>query len=278
MFDLIMKAGGYSYLTIENIISFLSSPVTILLLVVLVIFAATYAMIDISAIIFTIDQSKQKNKVHIWQILEFSAKNAVRAWNPRNFLLVIVVLLILPFLNIGMASGVLTTISIPEFILDYINANSWLSTLLFVVSLLLTALMIRWLYAFHYFTLEGCHFQEARKKSRQLAKGKGFWDFISLLFVQFVFLILYLLFLFASIALAAAVGKVFSGVFVLHWIASTLLWMALISSLVVVMALATPVSYSCISALYYKHKEETGEEVIYSKAPSCRMKKGWEQF
>ena len=40
MFDLIMKVGGYSYLTIENIVSFLSNPLVIPLLVILIILAA----------------------------------------------------------------------------------------------------------------------------------------------------------------------------------------------------------------------------------------------
>ncbi len=278
MFDLIMKVGGYSYLTIENIVSFLSNPLVIPLLVILIILAAICAMIDISAIIFTLDQSKQKNTVHVWQIIKFSVKNAARAWNPRNFLLVVVVLLLLPFLNIGMASSVLTTISIPEFILDYIDDNAWLSAVFAAASLLFIVLMIKWLYAFHYFTLEGCHFKEARKKSRQLAKGKGFGDFVLLLFVQFMFLIFYFLFLFASIAFVTIIGKIFSEIFILYWIASTILWMAIIFSLIAVMALATPVSYACVSVLYYKHKEETGEKVIHSKALPCHFTKGREQF
>lgn len=130
MFDLIMLVRGYAYLTLENVAAFLASPLTLFLIILLLLLVTMIAMIDISAVIFILDQSRQKRRVHIWQVLKFSLRNACRAWNPRNLLLILVVLLLIPFLNIGMASGVLSTISIPEFILDYIQANAFLSLLL----------------------------------------------------------------------------------------------------------------------------------------------------
>ncbi|MCI8465879.1 MAG: hypothetical protein HFI63_08495 [Lachnospiraceae bacterium] len=55
IFDLIMKAGGYAYLTLENIGAFLTDWRTVPLLLLLFILAASYAMIDISAVVFTLD-------------------------------------------------------------------------------------------------------------------------------------------------------------------------------------------------------------------------------
>ena len=56
----------------------------------------------------------QKNKVYFLQVLKFSVGNAARAWKPKNLMLVVTVLLLMPFLNMGMASGVLSSISIPN--------------------------------------------------------------------------------------------------------------------------------------------------------------------
>lgn len=114
MFDRIMRVSGYAYLTLENIVSFLANPLTVFLLLALLILVTMYAMIDISAVIFILDQARQKNKVYFLQILKFSVGNAARAWKPKNLMLVVTVLLLMPFLNMGMASGVLSSISIPN--------------------------------------------------------------------------------------------------------------------------------------------------------------------
>lgn len=62
MFDFIMELSGYSYLTLENIFAFLTKPLTLALLLILLIFATVYAMIDISAVIFVLDQSRQEQR------------------------------------------------------------------------------------------------------------------------------------------------------------------------------------------------------------------------
>ena len=206
MFDLIMRVRGYAYLTLENIASFLANPLTVFLLLALLILVTMYAMIDISAVIFILDQARQKNKVYFLQILKFSVGNAARAWKPKNLMLVVTVLLLMPFLNMGMASGVLSSISIPEFILDYIRADSFLSGLFHAVVLLLAALMMRWLYAFHYFTLEGCSFREARRKSSRLSRKKKLRDFGVMLLLQLVYGLCYMLYLLLLVTLAVAAG------------------------------------------------------------------------
>lgn len=271
IFDWIMNISGYTYLTLENIISFAANPLTVLAIILLLMLAAFCAMIDISAIVFTLDQSQQKIPVHLWQIIRFAVKNALRVYLPKNILLIVVVLFFMPFLNIGMASGFLSTISVPEFILDYIRANNVLSALFFAVTLLLFALMVKWFYAFHYFTLEGCSFREARKRSSMLNKKKRLKDFFSLLLVQVVFATLLLLVLFSLVALVFLVGKLFSGIFVARWLSGTIVWLALILTLAVAAALSLPVSYGCLSVLYYRRKAEKKEAVCHSLAPqySC---------
>ncbi len=267
IFDLIMYVSGYTYLTLENIISFAANPLTILTIVLLLMLAAVCAMIDISAVVFTLDQSRQKNPVHLWQIIRFAVKNALRVCLPKNILLIVVVLIFIPFLNVGMASGFLSAISIPEFILDYIRANHVLSTLFLAVILILYALMAKWLYAFHYFTLEGCSFREARKRSSSLGKRKRLKDFISLFLVQVVFALLMLLVILLLVALTFLCGSLFSEIFVARWISSTVVWMVIDLVLAVTAALSLPVSYGCLSVLYYRHKAEKKESVCHSSAP-----------
>ncbi|MCM1288236.1 MAG: glycerophosphodiester phosphodiesterase [Clostridium sp.] len=273
LFDLIMRVRGYYYLTLENLGGFLLNPFTILALLLIFVIATAGAMIDISAVIFILDQSAQENKVHLQQIVKFSVKNAFRAWKPKNFMLVIVVLLFMPLANIGMASGLLSTISIPEFIMNHIEKNAVLSALFALAMLVITILMMRWMYAFHYFTLEGCSFKEARRKSSWLIKKKRVKDFLSMLLTQLFFVVTYILFVCISIIIASFVGKIFSGAFILKWFSSTVIWMIIIFSFGIFAGLSIPVSYGCISVMYYRHKEAAGEYMIHSAAPEYNVSK-----
>ncbi len=267
LFDVVMNISGYSYLTVENIGSFLTNPFTIGALVLLLFLATFYAMIDISAVVFTLDQSFQNEKVHLWQIIKFSTKNACHVWNPKNILLIVVVLLLMPFLNMGMASGFIATISVPEFIMDYINNSPVLSLLFAIAVVVLSVLMLRWMYAFHYFTLEDCTFKEARKRSSKLSRKKRMRDFLFMLLMQTVIAFLNIAFILLLVALAGGVSKIFSGVFVIRWVASTAIWLTLLLSLAVIVALSMPISYSCVSVLYYVRKEAAGEKTIHAKPP-----------
>ena len=267
MFNLTMRLTGYSYLTLENIISFALKPVTLLALAIIVILAAIYAMIDISAVVFALDQSMQKKHVTLGQIVQFSVKNSVRILQRKNVLLVPVVLLLLPFVNIGLASGFLTTVSIPEFILDYIKANNVLSMLFAVAVIILTLISVRWIYAFFYFTLEGCNFGDARKKSVALGKGRRFRDFSQLVVMQLAFALIYIVLLLAAITLADLVGKLFSSIFLLKWIGSTAVWLTIVLVLAVIAALSVPFGYGCVGIFYYRRKAEVGEEIIHTEAP-----------
>ncbi len=272
-FNLAMTLAGYSYLTLENVIPFVLKPVTLLMLAIILILAAVYSMVDISAAVFTLDQSVQGNRVTFRQILRFAVRNAVRVCRPKNILLVPVVLLLLPFVNIGLASGFLTTVSIPEFILDYIRANAVLSVLFATVAIALTVVAVRWLYAFFYFTLEGRGFSEAREKSVALGRGKRVRDFVQLLLMQLGMAIVYMVFLLLLIAAASLVGKLFSGIFLLKWLGSTAVWLGIVLALAVIAALSVPLGYGCVGILYYRRKEETGEEVIHTAAPVLRERR-----
>lgn len=111
IFNGIMTITGYTYLTIENIISFLMNPVTLVALLVLFICMTVYAMIDIGAVIFLLDRSYQGIKVNLGQTLRYAVRNAMRVFHRKNILVVFAVLFLIPFLNIGVASSYVSSIA-----------------------------------------------------------------------------------------------------------------------------------------------------------------------
>ena len=265
-FNGIMRITGYEYLTIENILSFLTNPVTIAALFLLLAAMTVYTMIDIGAVIFLLDQSYQGVKADLQQTCRYAVRNAVKVFHRKNIFIAFAVLFLIPFLNIGVASSYVGSISIPEFILDFIAKNNTLLILFSALLLGLLVLMLRWLYAFHYFTLEGCGFKEARKKSAKLSRKNKAKDLAVLLGIQVLGYALYFILLVAGIVLAVFLGSMCSKWQLLGIVSASVVWVFLLVSLLIASALVTPVSYACISMLYYEHKERRQEEIIHASA------------
>lgn len=266
MFQQVMEITGYRYLTFENIVPFAANPVTALALLALLACMACYTMVDIGAVIFLLDQSAQGKRAGLLAAVDFALRNAGRVFCRENILVAFPVLFLIPFLNLGVASSYISSISIPEFILDFIMGNGQLLFLFTAAVIGLEILLLRWLYVFHYFTLEGCSFSEARKKSAALSRKHKCKDLAALLGIQLVFALLYFMFLFAGVLLAVLLGGLISKWELFGIVSSSVVWVFLAASLLVASALGTPISYACISILFYGHKSEKQEGAIHQKA------------
>ena len=269
-FNLLMKLRGYSYLTFENAARFFLNPITVLVVLLILVALMAYTMIDIGAVIFTIDQSYQGKQVRLPQVVSYALKNAGRAFRLHNIRMLLFVLVLLPFMNAGMASGILGSLSIPEFIMEFITEKKVLLALVLIGFFLLLVLVLRWLYALHYFTLEECDFTEACARSASLGKGKHLKDAGTYAVMQIVFAAALTVVLAVLIGLVTLVGRVFGGVFVLQWMTSAALWFVIIAVLIIFSAMAVPLTYAVVSHLFYYRKEQKGEAVIPSKAPAYK--------
>jgi len=270
-FNWLMKMRGYSYLTFENAARFFLNPVTIPVVLLILVALMAYTMIDIGAVIFTIDQSYQGHTVHLAQVVSFALRNAARAFRGHNIRMLLYVLVLLPFMNAGMASGILGSISVPEFIMEYIEEKKALLALVLIAFFLLLVLVLRWLYALHYFTLEGCDFSEAAARSARLGRGRHLRDAGTYLVMQLVCSTVLLAVLMLLTGLVTLAGQALSGIFVLRWMTAALLWFGIVAVLVIFSAMAVPMTYAVVSHLFYYRKAQKGEAVIPSQAPAYQV-------
>lgn len=274
MFDLLMKISGYSYLTLENVESFLVHPFTLFFLLLFIVLLAVYNVFDIVTVIIILDQSYQKRKIGILDAVRLSVRKCRKLFRPRRLSLVFLTLFLVPFLSLGMASGLISTIQIPQFIRSYIVKNHML-LLSGVVMVLLAALLLRWIYSLHYFVLEDRKPKEAGKRSRRLGKKKHLKDFLSLAGVQIGISAAYSICIVIGILLIVVIDHILGRFTLFSSLISVVIWMFNTVLVVIFMALSIPVSCICISMLYYAHKQEKGEE-IHSFVPKEGRKTGKE--
>lgn len=262
-FNISMKLTGYTYLTIENIFSYLLNPITLFILFLLIIYLTVVTVFDISSLIILYDISYNKQKIKTIDLIKVSLNKCKNIFNIKNISVSFLVLLLIPFLNVGISTNVISSIKIPEFILDFINANFVLSILYLILYLVLLSLMLKWLYSLNYMILENKDFKEARKKSNVLIKGNKFGDLIKIILVQIITSIIYIVFIILGILIILLLSKILSSVNILESISITVVWIFIVVCLILFSFISNAISYATISALFYKHKIDTNEKISH---------------
>lgn len=260
-FNIIMKVTGYEYLTFENLFSFASNPIVIIMLILLVLFMMVYTFFDLSTIIIILDASYQEKKVDIKEVLSISLRKSIEVFKFKNIALAFMILFLIPFLNIGIASGFISSINIPDFIMDYINNNLLFMIIFWSCFGLLTILLLRWLYASFYYVLENCDFKEARKRSIKLSKNSRIKDLIKLVATQGIVYALYIAFMLVGLALIYLIYKLLSKVMIIGSVFISIIGIFLALSLIIFTSLSMPLSYAVMSIMFYRHKEKNGESI-----------------
>lgn len=261
-----MRITGFTYLTIENILNFALNPITIIFLLFIIIFLTMVTIFDISTLIIIFDSSYKNKKISVMDSIKISLSKCKNIFKLKNISVAILVLFIIPFLNIGVTSNVITSINIPEFILDFINANKTLSIIFSLFYLFLLSILSKWLYSLHYMVIEGKSFKSARKSSKNLIKGNRFKDIIIVFLYQLISGISYILFLIIGIFILYILNMILGRIFVIKSILLTIVWMFMLVSVIIFTIISTGIGYSVISSLYYKHKIDKDEKLITIKS------------
>ena len=268
----IIWISGYRYITRANFLRFLFHPLTLLLAILLFFLMTFVCMIDISTVIFLLDCSYQKKHVTLFTALKFSVKSTKKIFRPGCVALVGFVLFMIPFVHLGVSSGMITSIAKPEYLLSQINTK-WYWMLMFYGGLaVIVFFLVRWLYLFHYFTLEDQTFHDAKGSSLRLVRPHIVTDLLVLVLIEAVMFLLYQLtarigiFIITLSARAAA----HSSIVGITLYSAIILFLSVL--MILFLAFSFPLIYAVISVLYYTHKEHSGEEVKHPDVPAAPKK------
>ncbi|MGX4599983.1 glycerophosphoryl diester phosphodiesterase membrane domain-containing protein [Faecalimicrobium sp. JNUCC 81] len=167
-----LKNSGMIYLSTDNIVKILTNPISIILMFLSIVVLAFYMFFEFTSVVICFDKSSKLDNIGLFELIKISIQKSIKIFYPKNILLIVFVLLIIPLTNLTLTSGFISSIKIPEYILDYIVSNEILSIIYIISMLILYVLVIRWIFSIHEITLKTDSFKEARKKSNNLTKGK----------------------------------------------------------------------------------------------------------
>ncbi len=261
LFDFTMYLTGFSYLTLENVLFFIFNPITLALLLCLVFLMLSLTMFDITTVIIILDASAAQHKISTLSAIKLSLKKCLSIFHLQNLPLAFFVLFLIPFLNFGITSSFITSIKIPEFILDFIMHNPFLLSCSVILVIFLIILLLKWLYSLHFFILENLPFREARKRSTELSHNHLFQNLLTLLLLQFSAFIVYSGFLALGIFCIIRLEKIFNDILILKSITTTTIWIFVVISTLFIILMAVPISYSGISVMYYSLRKQDRQTI-----------------
>ncbi|MEG2017122.1 MAG: glycerophosphodiester phosphodiesterase [Clostridium sp.] len=171
LFEKAMQSVGIVYLSTDNVFKFLSNPIAIILLIVLLLTLIFYMFFEFAAVIICFDKSIELKKISILPLVKEGLRKSKIILYPRNLILMVFVLLIIPLTNLTLTSGVIGEIRLPDYILDFIKSDNILNLIYILVMFILYTVVIRWIFVIHEMIINEFDFKEARNASKVIVKG-----------------------------------------------------------------------------------------------------------
>lgn len=176
----ILQAGAIPFISYQNVLTILTTHtlvaialiVELVLLVLIIYLQFAFMLVAIKKI----NSSFKLILKNTWQ--------AIRHIRAASLLLLLVYfILIVPFADIVFRTPLLAKIQIPEFILDYMTRNIWLSLILIVFYVIVFILGIRWIYTLPLMIFNKMKTRQAIKQSWQKTRHGNWWQVLSTLLV-----------------------------------------------------------------------------------------------
>ena len=182
LIQLAIHLAKLKYLTTSNLLQFLRSPWTILLLAVLLLLAALYTLFEIAAVCTCFRQSRfQKVRTTLGRMVRSGLQSVLHFFRGGGPFLVLHLLVLIPLMQFSATSGIFTAMGIQDFLAYYMTKKEFLLPIYVVAIILCCLLSVRWVFSSVLFTQNQCSYRSARATSVQLVRGRFWQTFFSVL-------------------------------------------------------------------------------------------------
>lgn len=176
LIQLAIHLAKLKYLTTSNLLQFLRSPWTILLL------AALYTLFEIAAVCTCFRQSRfQKVRTTLGRMVRSGLQSVLHFFRGGGPFLVLHLLVLIPLMQFSATSGIFTAMGIPDFLAYYMTKKEFLLPIYVAAIILCCLLSVRWVFSSVLFTQNQCSYRSARATSVQLVRGRFWQTFFSVL-------------------------------------------------------------------------------------------------
>ena len=172
LFILAFKVSGYNFISNMNISRIITNPFSWIIIIGVLFLVSFYMLFDICCIVLCFHASYHRQKIPLLYMMKQGMIVAKDIVLPKNYRMILYLLLIIPLSQIVSVSGFVDGFSIPGFVMQFVEEKSWLYVIFIIASIYVEIVCLRWIFSFHNFTLRREKFVDASHRSMRFIKGK----------------------------------------------------------------------------------------------------------
>lgn len=166
--------NGFSAITNKQILNFGMSKQGMMAMLIMGAVSFFVVFIEQIGLVIISYQSHFNKKISTKDTFIYSIKNIPAIMSLGSVQILLYLLFIIPFSNLGIRSNFIKNIQIPKFIEDTLFKSLNGSLLIIFITLIVTYFVVTWIFALHCTILEKKSFSDSIKKSKNLVKGYFF--------------------------------------------------------------------------------------------------------
>lgn len=248
-----LKTFKYSYVTLENLVSFLKNPITIFSIISMLIILAFFELLEVTTIILNYYISLHGKNIDVVQMFYIGINRTFYLIKKNKVSILLFSILILPLLNIFYLIIIITRFRVPNAIIESIYHSKIMLLLLLAVIIIFFIANLTTIFTIFYCVLEKktfwkslkCNFELLKNRYKQTFKYMVFWNLVFFIIIT----IIYIIILSIIIGCIVLLSKKNSGIAIFlsmyDWINITLLFF--------IVTFGTVIQYQFISKLYFKY-------------------------
>ena len=177
-----LAAADLPYLYLDNIKIWLFSPLTLPLLFLCFLLFGIYILYEISILVQYFHFARIHHPMTFSELITTSFKQNIHILKPRNWIFLIILLLIFPLTMFSLTPTALLQVRVPEYFTDFFKEHGNFYSLYLMVIVILNIFVFSMLFTLPAFLIEKKDFVDAFKRSRQLIKTRFIKTMLSYVF------------------------------------------------------------------------------------------------
>lgn len=187
---IVMNANGIAYISPDNLIDLLLSPICILLMIVFFLFVTFVALFEIAGLLHAYSMSQIGKETDLYSMFAAGYRTCIKALNPKNWLIILFILVLFPLADVVNLSSISFKAILPGFVMQTINYTAAYSNAYTVVWFLLFAVFVVYVFSINIFVLQKSDFIKSCSRSRRLQKGHYFKTALFIVVMSIAFTII----------------------------------------------------------------------------------------
>ncbi len=172
--SLFIRAGGYDILVNGEISQFLLSFTGLVMIVIVMMISIVIVYYEFTVILFILDMSRKKDEIKLLQITENALLKLKNVVKYDHIGISLYILVLIPFLNIGIQSSLVPTLSIPEFITGELSKYPGSGVLFVLLGFVLVFIFAKLFIALPVMIFSDKNFNESARISFKTITDEGF--------------------------------------------------------------------------------------------------------